>query len=45
MKICIFKLKGAHRVFSIINEKKKNKNRKYSSVKKKKKMLFLPFKK
>ena len=39
MKICIFKLKGAHRVFSIINEKKK-KTRKYSSVKKKKEDAF-----
>lgn len=41
MKICIFKLKSAHRVLSIINGKKTTN---YSSVKKKKK-LFLPFKK
>jgi len=44
MKICIFKLKGAHRVFSIINEKKK-KPESIPQLKKKKKMLFLPFKK
>ena len=34
MKICIFKLKSAHRVLSIINGKKTTN---YSSVKKKKK--------